>query len=189
MGIRGSQVVRCAGCGLHAADCLCDDLPRLPCQTPVVLFQHALDASRPSNTGRLVTAMLEGSQSLIVGRPGGVPSWSPPPARPLFTLHPDGRPLTRADRARRPCLLVPDGTWRQARRMTQRVGWLRDGELVRVEAEGRIGKSLRRPNEPGQLCTLEAVAHALDLLESPEVARRLMSALDELVTRALARRG
>ena len=188
MGIRGSNIVRCAGCGLHQSDCLCADVPRLPCSVPVVLFQHALDAERPSNTGRLVAAMLEGSTILVVGRPGGVPDWAPPPGRPRWVLHPDGRPLVPEDRNRRPCLLVPDGTWPQTRRMSQRVSWLREAELVRVEAEGPRGAVLRRPRRPGQLCTLEAVARALAVLESPQLADRMLDVLDELVARALARR-
>lgn len=189
MGIRGSNVVRCPGCGLHRGDCLCADVPRLPCATPVVLFQHALDAERPSNTGRLVTAMLEGSEALIVGRPGGVPAWTPPPGRPRWVLHPDGRPLVASDRGERPCLLVPDGTWSQTRRMSQRVSWLREAEPVRVDADGPRGAVLRQPRTRGQLCTLEAVARALAVLESEALAERMLEVLDELVARALARRG
>jgi len=188
MGIRGSRVVRCPGCGLHRRDCLCDEVPRLPCATPVVLFQHALDAARPSNTGRLVAAMLEGSETLIVGRPGGVPPWEPPEGRPRLVLHPDGRPLGDEDRRRRPCLLVPDGTWPQTRRMTQRVGWLREAEPVRVETQVPRGAVLRQPRRPGLLCTLEAVARALAVLESSDVAEAMLAVLDELVKRALARR-
>ena len=189
MGIRGSSVVRCPGCGLHRGDCLCAEAPRLACATPVVLFQHALDAERPSNTGRLVTAMLSGSETIIVGRPGGVPPWSPPPGRPRWILHPDGRPLVADDRARRPCLLVPDGTWSQTRRMSQRVSWLREAEPVRVDVEGPRGAVLRQPRKPGLLCTLEAVAHALAVIESPDVAEAMLDVLDELVARALIRRG
>jgi hypothetical protein len=72
--------------------------------------------------------------------------------------------------------------------MRQRVTWLREGELVRVEGTSPRGPVLRQPLRPGLFCTLEAVARALALLEPPAVATALFDVLDELVARALARR-
>ncbi|MEZ4442443.1 MAG: tRNA-uridine aminocarboxypropyltransferase [Polyangiaceae bacterium] len=188
MPIRGSKVVRCHGCGLHPEDCLCDTLePVAVAAASVVIFAHDLDAARPSNTGRLVARLVQGSELLLHGANRASARWRPEPGRRVLSLHPDGRLLTPEDREGRPYLLVADGTWRQARRMAQRIPALRDAEPVRVEP-GREVPVLRQPTQPGLLCTLEAVARALGILESRAVEEQLLAALDEVVARALARR-
>jgi DTW domain-containing protein YfiP len=68
------------------------------------------------------------------------------------------------------------------------VSWLREAEPVRVDVDGPRGAVLRQPRKPGQLCTLEAVARALEVLESAQLANAMLDVLDELVARALARR-
>jgi tRNA-uridine aminocarboxypropyltransferase len=186
VGIRGSQALRCRCCGLHQASCLCDELPRLACATRVVLFQHRLDAARPSNTARLVTAMIEGAIAMLVGTPRGTPTWRPPPGRRALMLHPDGRPLVPEDRQTEPYLLVPDGTWSQVRRMIQRVPALVDAEMVSVTVPLPSGPALRRRAAPDKSCTLEAVAVALGILEAPAIESAMLAAHRALVERALA---
>ena len=87
-----------------------------------------------------------------------------------------------------PTLVILDGNWRQARRMSRRTPGLHCFPFVTVPGTPPR-KRLRVPVRPGQLSTADAVARALDLLGYTDAARELQAALDLLVTRVLHVRG
>jgi DTW domain-containing protein YfiP len=101
------------------------------------------------------------------------------------------RLLGAADAAGEPIvLLVPDGTWSQARRLLRRDDDLGGAEPVTLPPAAPSRYRLRRHVREGGLCTLEAIAQALAVLEGPEVEERLMGVLDRFVALALqARKG
>jgi DTW domain-containing protein YfiP len=86
-------------------------------------------------------------------------------------------------------LVVPDGTWKQARKMTKRIAWL--GELPRVVVPPGPPSlyGVRRTDKPGALSTMEAVARAYGVLEGAEVQEELERAFRVLVARLLYSRG
>ena len=188
MGIRGSKVERCRTCALHLNDCLCAELPSFAPSTRVVLYVHSLEQARPSNTGRLLCRMLASCEQVVHGR--GQPSAPAklPAAPPPLVLHPDGRLLEPEDGASARCLLVPDGTWAQARRMLHRIEALRDHELVRLPPRPPTPWWLRREPHADHVCTLEAVARAIGLLESSAIEHGLLTVLREVVARTRRRR-
>jgi len=186
--IRGLRMPRCQACRLHEIDCACALLPRLRSDTTVVLYVHSHELYRPSNTGWLVARVLSGAR-LVVHGSGERSGWHEDPASPAMVLHPDGRELTDADRGR---LLVPDGSWSQARRMLHRLPALRGGELVRLPnsraAAGDADLSWRRAPQVGHVCTYEAVARALGIIESAALERRMLEVLRLVVRRSKFRR-
>ncbi len=85
-------------------------------------------------------------------------------------------------------LLVPDGTWSQARRIAQREPDARGAELVRLPPGPPTRYGLRRNPREGTVSTFEAVARALGVLEGAEgaeLAARLLETFDRFVDRAL----
>jgi DTW domain-containing protein YfiP len=144
---------------------------------------HRVESTKLTNTGRLVPMLVAGAELEIVGIS------APPEARPrdgerrllLFPgesarkLAPElgrGGPLT---------LVVPDGSWSQARRIAQHELRRADVELVSLPDPGTSRYRLRRKPVEGGLATLEALAHALGALEGPEVERHLLRAFDRFV--------
>jgi DTW domain-containing protein YfiP len=186
--------LRCPACAMHEPLCLCAELPRLRVETRVVVWQHAAEAERPSNTARLLALMLEGCALQSFGGPYGAPPRpAPEPGRRAFLLypapgapvlsaglaHPDPRPLT---------LVVPDGTWSQARRASRALQAhlpclaLPDGPATRF--------ALRSPRaDPRRLSTLEAVARALGIIEGHGTEAALLDAQRRMVERTLFTRG
>jgi DTW domain-containing protein YfiP len=84
-------------------------------------------------------------------------------------------------------LIVPDGTWSQARRLARRYPVLQTLPALRLPEVSSVYR-LRRGSAPGQLCTSEAIATALHLLGEEGPARALMQVLFEWQARALAAR-
>ena len=186
--MRTRRLVRCAGCGLPTSLCLCADLPHLETRTRLVLVVHQAELPKTSNTARLVAGSLTGVHMLVRGSraPHAALPWPPTARRLVLFPAADARTLSAEDAARDAgdlTLIVPDGTWRQARRSCAREPLAQGAELVALPPGPPGRYLLRRAPADGALCTLEAVARALAIVESPTLATRLMQVLDEFVRR------
>jgi DTW domain-containing protein YfiP len=85
-------------------------------------------------------------------------------------------------------LIVPDGSWTQARRMTQRLPALRTLPRLALPAPPP-GLRLRRPHVTGGMSTLEAVAGAFEAVGAPHDAARLLALHAAGVERVLRLKG
>ena len=82
-------------------------------------------------------------------------------------------------------LVVPDGSWRQAGKVMNRVEALRSVVHVKLP-EGPIPRlRLRKESKVGGLSTFEAVARAIGLLESPEAQAKMEAFYKILAERTL----
>jgi DTW domain-containing protein len=103
-------------------------------------------------------------------------------ARPLSAelLSEDSRPVT---------LVVPDGNWRQATRIPDRVPGLIEAERVTLAPGAPTRWGIRRETRESGLSTFEAIARALGVLESKEVQEQLETVFDLMVNVTIAQRG
>lgn len=162
---------KCGRCGLPPVLCLCEALVAVESPVRVVVVMHGKEAPRPSNSGRLVPLLLAGSSVCLRGlEPVGVFE------RPAAVLFPDSAaPELSASEGLR-TLFVPDGNWRQARRIARREPAF-EGLPVRRLPDGPPPLArLRGHPDDGHLSTLEAVARALGLLAGAEVQAHLEAA-------------
>lgn len=173
---------------------MCAALVQGPARTKVVVLMARREQGKTTNTGRLAPLLLEGSEVRIHGAEGAplaVADLLADPARRACILDPWG-PRTveafAADDPRPVTLLVPDGTWRQARRIAG-AGVLHGVPRVRLPAGAPSGYRLRDGGKADRLATLEAIARALGLLEGPALQARLEAAFSAFVDATLASRG
>jgi DTW domain-containing protein YfiP len=164
---------RCPRCRFPAPGCLCPAVPRVRTRVEVVFLRHASERDRLSNTGHWASLALEGSAVLEQGAPGAPLDGSLLAAPGTWVLFPSPHPPAGGARPAR--LVVPDGTWPQARRMLQRVPALRALPRLALPAAAPALR-LRRP-AAGGMSTLEALAAALRRLGEPDAADRLEALL------------
>lgn len=195
--VRRHRRARCERCTLHRELCVCDQLPRVRTPFEWILVQHASDRHRPTNTGRLVAAML-GGVKVIVYADSTVAFDATPLDRPdrdyrLLFPAPDAEELTpamvRAAKAATLTLVLLDGTWRQASRMRRRMPRLRTMECVRLPAAAPSSWAIRRANHPERLCTIEAVIRVIALSGQEDEARRMWETMKWIEGRLLYMRG
>jgi DTW domain-containing protein YfiP len=176
-------------------------LPRLTTRTRVVLLLHQLEARKPTNTGRLALRCLPNSEQVLRGRVGGEgppddvgpgwPEWLARAERPVLLFpHEQATPVAAwRDRPGPLTLIVPDGTWSQAVRARRRIPGLAEIPCATLPAGLVSTYRLRHDPRPGRLSTLEAIAHALGVLEDPSVAEALLQVHRLAVERTLWTRG
>jgi DTW domain-containing protein YfiP len=177
---------------MHLRLCLCAELQPLALATRVVVVRTPREAPQPTNTGRLVPLALAGGALRERGREPLGPEGLVDPARRTWLLFPtaDSRELRRADADGAPItLVVPDGTWRAARRMTTREPALAALERVHLPAGPPSRYTLRSHPDRNCLATFEAVARALGILEGREIEARLAHVFALFVDRTLFSRG
>ena len=156
---------QCACCQRPQGHCLCPLIPSLASRTSVLILQHPSEAGHALNTARLAALGLVNAQ-LRIGEvfddlpvDDGVDS---------YLLFPGAQALSLTELGARPepCrLIVPDGTWRKARKLLHLNPKL--AGLPRVALpEGLVSRyRLRKAPSPGALSTLEAIVVALNGLE------------------------
>lgn len=193
MSRRGNSGVRCAGCRLHQSLCACSLLPKLETRTKIVLFIHYFEDRKSTNTGRLATRCLRNSEVVIRGREAEPSATFVRDAatRPLLLFpHEDALPLSDFLGSAEPVtLIVPDGTWRQASKVRNRVRGLSEVPCVSLPPGPRSRYRLRFEPHLAGLSTLEAIARALGMLEGPDVQLALERVFETVVERALWSRG
>jgi DTW domain-containing protein YfiP len=193
--IRGLAVdpLRCPRCRLHTDLCACDVLAPMAVATELIVVAHRYEVRKPTSTGRLAVLCLQGARLCLRGRHG-----APDDAVTCATGHtplllfpcPGAIPLDEWEAAQPPSappvtLIVPDGTWRQAKRVRYRVPGLAEITAVKLPDARATGHRLRQPNVPDRLATLEAIALAFGILEGPAAAAHLLRAFRTVVERAL----
>ncbi|WP_053133070.1 tRNA-uridine aminocarboxypropyltransferase [Pseudomonas sp. MIACH] len=183
---------QCSRCLRPAAHCLCALIPCLDSRTRVLVLQHPSEVNHALNTARLAALGLNNAQ-LVVGEVfDDLPTLLNPPgyqARLLFPAD-DAQPLQAYAPGDQPLLLVvPDGTWRKARKLLHLNPLL--AALPRVTlAEGAVSRyRLRKAPGAGALSTVEAIVQALQVLEAPVSFEPLLKPFDALIEGQIAAMG
>lgn len=181
---------RCPRCERPLDHCLCALIPRLDNRTRVLLLQHPSEVGHALNTARLAVLGL-GNAELRVGEDFSdldLSAWD------AWLLFPGESAVALADLAARPVdkprlLVVPDGTWRKARKLLHLNPRLAALPRVVLPAGLTSRYRLRKAPAEGALSTIEAVAHALDALDAPHSHADLLRPFDALIEGQIAAMG
>jgi DTW domain-containing protein YfiP len=183
---------RCERCLRPEQHCLCSLIPQLGSQTRVLILQHPSEVNHALNTARLAALGLINAQ-LLVGEVFedlpellNVPGYQP---RLLFPAE-GATPLAAQAADASPVLLVvPDGTWRKARKMLYLNPLLAALPRVMLEDAPPTRYRLRKAPGPDALSTLEAIVHALHTLEPQTSFEALLRPFEALIDGQIAAMG
>lgn len=178
---------RCAECAFPSALCICSLIPKLEIPTRFVILRHASEIPRLTSTARWAALSLVGSELVDYALPGPPLDGTALAEAGTWILFPSARP-TPAGTVRPSRILVPDGTWQQARRMIQRIPALRTLPRLSLPPAAPAPR-IRRPPIAGGMSTLEAMATALRFLGHEEEAERLLDLHAVAVDRVARLRG
>lgn len=187
----------CSDCGLNPELCLCSEIPKITLRTRLCLIIHHRELKRTTNTGRLALKSLTHSEMRVRGEKGQgaldlsdllIPSYR----TVLFYPSEEAQELTTefVNQSQLPIqLLVPDGNWRQASKVSTRHPELQHIERIKISTKNTATQHLRAEHFAEGMSTLEAIAQALGVIEGPEVRDALLKLYQLKLARTLKGRG
>ena len=151
------------------------------------LLLHENEPNRISNTSRLIAQVLPECETFIWHR-------KEPPAKQLsllkdehyqpWLLFPADRPELEArakpleNTQKTPLIIIPDGTWKEVRKIVRKSPWLNNVPLLSFSPKKPSRYDLRRNPDANHLCTAEIAVELLEISDNPLAARQLNTALD-----------
>ncbi|SDS89418.1 DTW domain-containing protein YfiP [Pseudomonas asplenii] len=176
----------CERCLRPQTHCLCPLIPQLDSRTRVLVLQHPSEVGHALNTARLATLGLTNAELRVGEVFDDLSTLLSPPGYQARLLFPADdaqllQPYTERAEAQPLLLVVPDGTWRKARKLLYLNPLL--ASLPRVTlGPGAVSRyRLRKAPEPGALSTVEAIARALETLERPASFEALLKPFEALI--------
>ena len=177
---------QCSRCLRPQTHCLCALIPQLDSRTRVLLLQHPSEVGHALNTARLADLGLLNAELRVGEVFEDLATLLNPPGYQARLLFPgeDAQLIDTAepsDESLPWLLVVPDGTWRKARKLLHLNPLL--AQLPRATLpEGAVSRyRLRKAPGPGALSTLEAIVQALEILEAPTSFAPLLSPFEALI--------
>lgn len=192
----GISAHRCPRCEIRRPLCFCELIPQISLETRLIVLMHSSEEVLTSNSARLAVKALTNSEIRIHGRKEERMSTVDliQEGRHSLLLYPTPEAtelnVEFAATLTGPVnLIVPDSNWRQTQRFVRREPAL--AGIAHVKLPEGLPSEYRLRSQPNSnsLCTLEAVARAIGLLESPEAQSQLEFLLRVMVERTLWGRG
>ncbi|XSS64884.1 tRNA-uridine aminocarboxypropyltransferase [Pseudomonas sp. B11] len=183
---------RCERCLRPSGHCLCPLIPELPSRTRVLVLQHPSEVGHALNTARLAALGLNNAELRVGEVFEDLPELLARPGYRAHLLFPadDAQPLQPYGMTDEPLLLVvPDGTWRKARKLLHLNPLLAALPRITLEAASPSRYRLRKAPGPGALSTLEAIVQALEVLEAPASFEPLLRPFESLIEGQIAAMG
>lgn len=183
--------IRCPRCLRPVSHCLCAWIPDLPSRSRILVLQHPDEAAHPLNTARLAALGLRDATLWVGERFADLPAWLEAPGVRALLLFPgetavDPEAWTAVGEGAQTLLVVPDGTWRTARRLLRLNPELAALPRLALAPDRFSRYRVRRAREPHALATVEAIAAALDVLEPGGGFEALLAPFDALVNGQIA---
>ena len=178
---RGTRERRCPNCKVHQANCFCERISPIQLKTRVSVIVHKNESFLPSNTAHLVHKSLANAAEFERGHKDRYlqESFINPSNYQSLYLFPseDATELTPellAQYVKPINLIVPDGSWRQARKVHRREPLLEDVPRIKLTLNQKTEYQLRRQKHEFGLCTFEAIAHAIKVIEGGTIFDQLI---------------
>ncbi len=179
--------------------CACALAPKIAVRTQVLLVMHTKEWRRSSNTGHLLRLSTDQVKIRIHGREGELADardWVDGTVTRPVVLYPGddsvklSRELARPEGDPRPLtLIVPDGTWSQARHIVKRVKGLDAFPRVTLPRLAEVMQRPRKNHFDDRMSTYEALAQALAVLEDDGLEAPLRAFFHQIAARMLCMRG
>jgi len=169
---------------VHTVNCFCNKLTTIELKTKISLTIDKKEVWLPSNTAHLAIKSLTNSNQFVRGHKNIFLEESfldQEIYHPLYLFPCENAVELTSELVNsfeKPInLIVPDGTWRQAKKVQRRERFLSSIQAVKITPKTKTIYPLRRQKYEFGLCTHEAIAFALEIIEGKEAKDVLMENL------------
>lgn len=172
---------RCPDCRINISICFCDELRVLDNDTPVLVVMHKSELDLTTNTAYFANKVLAKSSIAVRGhKHEGIDFNSIIDLEkytPLY-LFPDEDAIelneeNLSNLTLPPFIIVPDGSWKQAKKVKKREEFLKGVQSVKLPKGLPSNYRLRTNPFPEAVCTYEAVARAIGICDDPAIQKSM----------------
>lgn len=182
---------RCPRCKINQLLCFCDLIPKIELETQVLIIMHKAEVHLTSNTATLAKESLLNSEIRLRGMEN-----APVNLDDLdddyenYVLFPSGNAQEINQNFKKNCskkirLIIPDGSWSQAKKMIKREHKLSMYPKVKLPTGPISNYRLRKEPTLESVSTFEAIARALGMIESQKTQDELEKIFTIMVERTL----
>ncbi len=196
MPVRSNSKNRCERCRMYRPLCLCPLIPQFHLDTKVLILKHWREEKLTTNTAHLASLILPHSEIHLRGVKNDPLQLETliAPDESVALLFPteDAIELTPETIAQLPkplTLVVPDGSWGQAKKVATREKALNKVPRVKIPLGLPSQYRLRFSPHEQNLCTFEAIARAIGALEGKVIQEKMEELFIVMVERILWSRG
>ncbi len=183
---------RCKRCRINYLLCFCNEIPSLDLSTQVTILMHKGEIHLPSNTANLAKESLKNSEIRIRGLINAPMDLTDIAADSNYTnlvVFPSEDAISleiAVKNSTKPIrLIVPDGSWNQAKSTVKREPLLRPMQKVVIPVTGPSQYKLRREPSEESVSTFEAIARSLGVIHGTGVQQALEKIFTIMVERTL----
>ncbi|WP_195988479.1 tRNA-uridine aminocarboxypropyltransferase [Clostridium sp. D53t1_180928_C8] len=162
----------CNKCGLPIITCICKSIKELETKAKFIILSSEKEVYRNTNTANLLKQINNKSTEIIIWKRGEIPKsileyinndiYNVYLVFPIMNKEMEIRKVKYSKDNHTPVFIIVDGTWKEAWKIIRRSDYLKNLPIVSLEIN-RVSKfTLRRGQEEGNLCTIEA---AMELLK------------------------
>lgn len=176
----------CSRCGLPIITCICNDIKEVKTKAKFIILSSEKEVNRNTNTASLLKLINTKSTEIVIWKRGENPKeildYINNDIYKVYLVFPIMNEEMKIRKAKFikdsniPVFIIVDGTWREAWKMIRKSEYLKNLPILTLETN-RISKFiLRRGQESGNLCTIEAAMELLKIngedILSEEINRR-----------------
>lgn len=184
---------RCERCLRPLSHCLCVHIPAISSRTRVLVLQHPDEAKHPLNTARLAALGLRNAELLTGEHFAQLDATVASADRAALLFPADDESLSASfdadSQSGSLLLIVPDGTWRKARRIIRANPVLETLPRFSLPAGDPSAYRVRKASEPAAVSTIEAIVRTLSVLEPEKDFQPLLVPFNVLVEQQIEAMG
>lgn len=183
---------KCPKCRINLKLCFCDAMIERTNKTSITVLMHHRETHLNTSTAIVAHRILKNSKIVLRGLPEKHFEYSDlmisEDEIPYYLFPTDDAILldddfVKAHEGKKVHLIVPDGSWTQAKKVYRREKCLHHIKCVKLSTLRKSEYELRKsPREDG-VCTFEAIAYALGAIESEKLEQDMIAVLKVMVDR------
>ncbi len=183
---------KCPKCRINLTLCFCDSIIERENQTTITVLRHHRETHLNTSTAIVANRILKNSKIVLRGLPEKHFEYSDLEISedeiPYYLFPTDDAILlddefVKNHQGKKVHLIVPDGSWTQAKKVYRREKCLHHIKCVKLSSLKKSEYELRKsPREDG-VCTFEAIAYAIGAIESKSIEQDMIKILKIMVDR------
>ena len=162
----------CSKCGLPSITCICNDIKEVRTKSKFIILSSEREIYRNTNTANWLKLVNPESTEIIIWKRRELSKellkylnnevYKGYLVFPIINEEMESRKVINNRRKHIPVFIIIDGTWKEAWKIIRKSDYLKNLPILPLEIKTTSKFTIRRGQEEGNLCTIEA---AIELLK------------------------